>query len=61
MSCQHLVCAACTGLVIEGRCPTCRAAREQVHHHGFSFSPQAVALIVVLLVALLALALHVHG
>lgn len=60
MSCQHLICAACTGPVIEGRCPTCRAARAEVHHHGFSLSPQAAALLAALLAALVVLAMHLH-
>jgi hypothetical protein len=29
VSWKDLVCAACSGRVAEGRCPTCRAAREQ--------------------------------
>ena len=33
MSCEHLICAHCTGPVVEGRCAACRAARAQVHHH----------------------------
>lgn len=40
MSCEHLVCAACAGPVVEGRCPVCRASRERVHHeHGFPVVP----------------------
>lgn len=27
---EDLVCAACSGRVLEGRCPTCRAAREEM-------------------------------
>ncbi|HLH82418.1 MAG TPA: hypothetical protein VKV38_04085 [Trebonia sp.] len=52
MSCEHLICAHCAGPVVEGRCPACRAARAQVHHHGpGALTPQlliAVALILLL-------------
>ncbi len=54
MSCEHLICAQCAGLVAEGRCPVCRAARSQMHHHGPSLSiPVIVALAVALLLILL--------
>jgi hypothetical protein len=53
MSCEHLICAQCAGLVAEGRCPACRAARAQVHHHGPSLTiPMIVALAVMLLLIL---------
>ncbi len=48
MSCEHLVCAACAGPVSEGRCPTCRAAKDHVHASPFALSAQAVALLAVL-------------
>ncbi|MEV5575003.1 hypothetical protein AB0L06_33620 [Spirillospora sp. NPDC052269] len=54
MSCEHLVCANCSGPVVEGRCPTCRAARAEVHRHGPSVPP---ALVLAGLVALLFVAL----
>jgi hypothetical protein len=54
MSCEHLICARCSGPVVEGRCPTCRNARDRVHRHGPSVPP---ALILAALVALLFLAL----
>jgi predicted amidophosphoribosyltransferase len=53
MSCEHLICARCAGPVVEARCPACRAARAEVHHHhhlGLS-----TPLLIALLVALLAL------
>ena len=40
MSCEHLICANCAGPVVEGRCSVCRAAREHVHHHGLTLTPQ---------------------
>ena len=32
MSCDHLICARCAAPVAEGRCPSCRAARDEIHH-----------------------------
>jgi hypothetical protein len=60
MSCEHLICAACAGPVEQARCPVCRAARAQVHHHGFAgLPPAAVAAILALAtLALLLLAGH---
>jgi hypothetical protein len=58
MSCEHLICANCTGPVVEGRCPSCRAARAHVHRGTPGLSPQliiaAAALILTLLVILAA-------
>ncbi|XRQ11305.1 hypothetical protein ACN3XK_10580 [Actinomadura welshii] len=54
MSCEHLVCARCSNPVVEGRCPTCREARSELHRHGPSFSP---ALVLAGLVGLLFFAL----
>jgi len=59
MSCEHLVCAQCAGPVVEGRCATCRAAREHVHHPQPHFT-LPMLLIAVLTVALVMLALHWH-
>ena len=50
MSWQDLVCAACSGRVADGRCPTCRAARREL-----SQGPQLPAQAVLLAAALLAL------
>ncbi|ETK33637.1 hypothetical protein [Microbispora sp. ATCC PTA-5024] len=61
MSCEHLICAACAGPVVEGRCPVCREGRAKVHHHGLgNLSPVIIALVVLLVVALVALS-HVGG
>jgi len=57
MSCEHLICARCAGPVVEGRCPACREARSQVHHH----SQQGVSttlLLALFLVMLVVLALQ---
>lgn len=56
MSCEHLICARCSNPVVEGRCPTCRAARAELHHHGPSVPPAVVlAVLVALLFAALVL------
>jgi hypothetical protein len=52
MSCEHLICAACAGPVEQARCPVCRAARAQVHHHGIASVPPAVIVAIVSLIAL---------
>ncbi len=53
MSCEHLVCAACAGPVEQARCPVCRAARAEVHHHGASTVPPLVIFAIVAAVALI--------
>lgn len=57
MSCEHLICARCSGPVVEGRCPTCRIARAQVHRHGPAV-PSTFVLAVLVLLFTLALALR---
>jgi hypothetical protein len=57
MSCEHLICARCSGPVVEGRCPTCRLARAEIHHHGLVVPP-AVIFLVLALAVLLALTLQ---
>jgi hypothetical protein len=60
MSCEHLICAHCAGPVVEGRCPVCRAARAEVHHHGpAGFSPQLLIAIALVLLLGLLVAAHV--
>ena len=56
MSCEHLICAHCSGPVAEGRCSVCRAAREEFHHHGLSISPQLIIAVALLLLLGLLLA-----
>jgi hypothetical protein len=34
MCCEHLLCARCAAPVSDGRCPTCRAARAELHPHA---------------------------
>jgi hypothetical protein len=52
MSCEHMICARCLGPVVEARCPTCRMARAEVHHHGMSGSQAAILIALVLIFAL---------
>lgn len=60
MSCEHLICAACAGPVEQARCPVCRAARAQVHHHGFAGLPPAAAAAIIGLLAVVVLLLLGH-
>ncbi|HYB14947.1 MAG TPA: hypothetical protein VEF71_05690 [Streptosporangiaceae bacterium] len=60
MSCEHLICAQCAGPVVEGRCPACRAARQQVHHHSMT-GPQLLIAAILVLTMLLLLAMHLRG
>jgi hypothetical protein len=53
MSCEHLICAQCAGPVVEGRCPACRAARQEVHHHSMASPQLLIAAILVLAVVML--------
>jgi len=56
MSCEHLICAQCAGPVAEGRCPVCRAARSDLHHHGHAFSvPYALAILLLTVAIILAI------
>jgi len=57
MSCEHLICAQCAGPVVEGRCPACRAARQEVHHHSMA-SPQLLIAVIAVLAVLMLLALQ---
>ncbi|WP_226931033.1 MULTISPECIES: hypothetical protein [Parafrankia] len=40
----------------EGRCPSCRAARESLHHSSFTISPQLLIAVVAVLLAVLVVA-----
>jgi hypothetical protein len=55
MSCEHLICAQCASPVVEARCPACRAARADLHHHnaGLTLPLTAAALIALVLVMLI--------
>ncbi|CAO5255834.1 hypothetical protein [Frankia sp. AgKG'84/4] len=55
MGSEDLVCASCSGLVIEGRCPTCRASREYLRRSS-PLSPQLLFTIIAIIMVLAALA-----
>ena len=52
MSDDDLVCAACSGRVSEGRCPTCRAAWAEMRP-GASVPPEAFLVVAAVALALL--------
>jgi hypothetical protein len=54
MSCEHLICARCAAPVVEGRCPACQLARDQVHRRapGLSLPLLLAALLALLLLTL---------
>ncbi|MQA95137.1 MAG: hypothetical protein GEV11_11010 [Streptosporangiales bacterium] len=55
MSCEHLICARCSGPVVEGHCPACRAAREELHQSPLTnLSPVVIAAVLLLLALLFA-------
>jgi hypothetical protein len=54
MSCEHLICAHCTGPVVEGRCAACRAARAQVHHPAPNLVPTVLIVLLIMMLLMLA-------
>jgi hypothetical protein len=60
MCCEQLVCAACSGRVSDGRCPTCRAYRDAHHTGAPVWGGLAVPLLALLAVLLLMVALHLQ-
>ncbi|MCW2725390.1 MAG: hypothetical protein JWN35_2311 [Frankiales bacterium] len=60
MSYDDLVCAACSGRVVDGGCPTCRAARQ--HLRSETKLPAELFLTLAAVMALLLiLATHLRG
>jgi hypothetical protein len=56
MSCEHLICAQCSGPVADGRCPICRAARSDLHHHSHGVSiPYALSILLLVVAVMLAI------
>ena len=55
MGWEDLVCAACAGRVVEGRCPSCRAARDDFQAPQRSLPAAQLLLLAAALLALLAL------
>ena len=58
MGWEDLVCAACAGRVVEGRCPTCRAARAGFEAQRPVFPAGPLLLLAALLLALLVVLGH---
>ena len=56
--CEHLICANCGGPVVKGRCPACRATREQMHHGHANYTPHILIAAALLILVLAALAVH---
>jgi len=51
--CEHLLCAACAGYVVDARCPVCAAAKARVHAGAVAVRvPEWLAVLAVLLVTL---------
>jgi len=62
MCCEHMVCASCAHPVADGRCPTCRAARSQLHGGSAAAPPYSYLIAAALLFAALVLLLgHTLG
>jgi hypothetical protein len=57
MCCEGLICASCAGPVVEGRCSTCRTARDHMHHAG-GFTPQVWAALIAAAALLVFLVAH---
>ncbi len=56
MSCEHLICAQCAGPVSEGRCPVCRAAKSDLHHHAHGVNlPYALAILLLAVAVIVAI------
>jgi hypothetical protein len=56
MGYDDLLCAACSGRVMDGGCPTCRAARESLPSSQLPAEP--LLLLALLLTVLLVLSTH---
>jgi hypothetical protein len=53
MSCEHLICANCAGLVADAGCPVCQEGRRRLHHHPVAGLTAPMIAAVLLLTALL--------
>ena len=58
MSCEHLICAQCAGPVAEARCPVCRAARSDLHHHSHGHTIQYAVVLMLLALAIILAVQH---
>ena len=52
MCCERLLCASCSGPVVEARCAVCAASRARVHAGGAVHVPEWLAAFAVLVVTL---------
>ena len=56
MSCEHTVCAACAGPVVDARCAVCAEAKSRVHAgHAHVHVPEWLVALFVALVSLVTL------
>ncbi|MEV0370670.1 hypothetical protein AB0I10_12695 [Streptomyces sp. NPDC050636] len=61
MTYDRLVCANCAAPVSEGRCPVCRASREQLQHQaGGIFAQLNPVALVALLIVLITVGALLH-
>jgi hypothetical protein len=58
VSCDNLVCAACSGLVEQGGCSVCRAARQHLHGDRTALPASPVLLTALALLLLLVVLTH---
>jgi hypothetical protein len=55
---EDLVCAACAGRVVEGRCATCREARDEMRSRGVTLPAAQFLIAAAVLIALLLVLTH---
>jgi hypothetical protein len=55
---QDLICAACAGRVVDGRCASCRAAREEFLSQRLALPAGPLLLLAALVLALLVFLTH---
>ena len=60
MSYDDLVCAACSGRVVDGGCPTCRASRQLLSQHTPQLPAGALLALAVALTLLLLVLAHLQ-
>ena len=58
MGWQDLICAACAGRVIDGRCPSCRAARDDFQNQRLALPAGPLLALAAVLLALLIILTH---
>ncbi len=58
MDWQDLVCASCAGRVVDGRCASCRAAREDFRNQRVTLPAGPLLLLAAVLLTLLVVLTH---